>query len=48
MYNEEGVILTQMGRYQEARKAFEKALKTDALKLTPARGNIQALNAAGK
>ncbi len=48
MYNEQGVILTQMGRYREARRAFEKALKMDVLKLTPAQENLQALNAAGK
>ena len=48
MYNEEGVILVQTGQYQRARKAFEKAARTDVLELTPARQNIQALEAAGK
>lgn len=48
MYNEQGVILVQMGQYSEARKVFEKATKGDALKVTPARENLQALDAAGK
>ena len=48
MFNEQGVILVSMGRYQEARKAFVRAAKADSLHLTPSFENIQALNAAGK
>jgi tetratricopeptide (TPR) repeat protein len=48
MYNEEGVILTQMGRYTQAREAFEKAVKADSMNLTPAQANLQAVIAAGK
>lgn len=48
MYNEQGVILVQMGRYQEAKKAFQEAQRADRLHLTPALGNLNALQSVAK
>ena len=46
-YNEQGAILTQLGRYSEARVAFEKAAHSK-INLTPAAENLKALDLAGR
>ncbi len=42
LFNDEGVLLERQGRYEEARKAFKKALRAP-VNITPAKENLEPL-----